>query len=211
MKRSTESFPAANMKRLCALCKIPRDAEGRLGSLHVGLGGLHSQHTASSYAFVFLKRKQSLMMGYGWLGRNALPGQGRLTGQGGPSCSVVTLTTSSTCAVCCDPITSHLSVMWTSPDALYLSLRAVYHNCPLWLCYILPSFLPQEREERAQISPPHTQAAHRVSHSMSTGLPTSSVPEAPLPAACLFPVRSTCTSGRRWGRAGAGQVACREA
>ena len=157
MKRSTESFPAANMKRLCALCKIPRDAEGRLGSLHVGLGGLHSQHTASSYAFVFLKRKQSLMMGYGWLGRNALPGQGRLTGQGGPSCSVVTLTTSSTCAVCCDPITSHLSVMWTSPDALYLSLHAVYHNCPLWLCYILPSFLPQEREERAQTAPhpPH--------------------------------------------------------
>lgn len=96
------------------------------------------------------------MMGYGWLGRNALLGQGRLTGQGGPSCSMVTLTTSSTCAVCCDPITSHLSVMWASPDALYLSLRAVYHNCPLWLCYILPSFLPQEREERAQTSPPHT-------------------------------------------------------
>ena len=53
MKCSMESFPAANMKRLFALCKFPRDAEGKLGSLHVGLGGLHSQHTASSYSLVF--------------------------------------------------------------------------------------------------------------------------------------------------------------
>ena len=73
------------------------------------------------------------------------------TGRGDPSRGMVTLTTSSTCAVCRDTITS----LWVMAQARRLmptaqSLRAVYCNCPLVLLHSSHPFPPQEREERAQ-------------------------------------------------------------
>lgn len=131
----------------------------------------------------------------------------------GPSCTVVTLTTSSTCPVCCDPITSHLSMMWASPDTLCPRAYMPSIVTALSGCLTFSPTLSATGEGRKGPDPPpqtHTSSLQGVPSDVHRPVKVF-CPGAPLPppacSSCGLPARV----GGRWGRAGAGQVACREA